>query len=155
MMRMKTALTVFTCLFAISANAQAPSWNNTQKEVWALVEQSWVDDVAENGKWPADYVHENYSAWADDTAAPRGRDSSISWSRFADENGNTLKYELSPEAIAVAGDTAVVHYHVTLVTENHEGKRDNSVGRITEILIRDGRTWKWLGGVSYEPKLND
>ncbi|NNE60831.1 MAG: SnoaL-like domain-containing protein [Woeseia sp.] len=123
-------------------------------EVWSLVEQSWVDDVAENGKWPAAYVHDNYSAWGDDTAAPRGKDSAISWSRFADENGNTLKYELAPEAIAVANDTAVVHYNVSMVTENHEGKRSSSVGRITEVLIRDGRGWKWLGGVSYEPKLN-
>lgn len=142
-------------LFAVNAFAQQATWNDPQKEVWALVEQSWVDDVAENGKWPADYLHANYSAWSDDTAAPRGSASSIKWSRYSDENSTTLQYEVSPEAIAIAGGTAVVHYNVTLVTENHEGKRNSSVGRITEILVRDGKSWKWLGGVSYEPKLND
>ena len=47
---------IAACFFAVSANAQQPSWNDAQTEVWALVEQSWVDDVAENGKWPADYI---------------------------------------------------------------------------------------------------
>lgn len=142
-------------LFATNAFAQQAMWSDTQKEVWALVEQSWVDDVAENGKWPSAYLHANYSAWSDDTAAPRGSASTIKWSRYGDENSTTLQYEVSPEAISIAGGTAVVHYNVTLVTENHEGKRDSSVGRITEILVRDGNSWKWLGGVSYEPKLND
>ena len=54
---------IAACLFAVSAFAQQPSWNDAQSEVWALVEQSWVDDVAENGKWPADYVHDKYVSW--------------------------------------------------------------------------------------------
>ncbi|MGB5352709.1 MAG: nuclear transport factor 2 family protein [Woeseia sp.] len=141
-------------LIGASAFAQQPTWNDTQKEVWAMIEQSWVDDAAENGKWPSAYLHDNYSGWSDDAAAPRDKAATISSSRFGDENSNTLRYEISPEAISIANNTAVVHYNVSLVTENHEGKRDSSVGRITEILVRDGKSWKWLGGVSYEPKLN-
>ena len=64
-------------------------------------------------------------------------------------------YEVSPEAIAVEGDTAVVHYNVTTVSEDKDGKRTPNIGRITEVLVRSGRSWKWLAGVNYEPKLND
>lgn len=146
---------IAACLLAVSAFAQQPSWNDAQSEVWALVEQSWVDDVAENGKWPADYVHDKYVSWGDGTAAPRYKDSAIAWSRFGDESSQTLMYEVSPEAIAVEGDTAVVHYNVTTVSEDKDGKRTPNVGRITEVLVRSGRSWKWLAGVNYEPKLND
>lgn len=146
---------IAACLFAVSAFAQQPSWNDAQSEVWALVEQSWVDDVAENGKWPADYVHDKYVSWGDGIAAPRYKDSAIAWSRFGDESSQTLMYEVSPEAIAVEGDTAVVHYNVTTVSEDKDGKRTPNVGRITEVLVRSGRSWKWLAGVNYEPKLND
>ncbi len=146
---------VMACLYAVSANAQQPSWNEAQSEVWALVEQSWVDDVAENGKWPSNYVHDKYISWGDGDAAPRYKDAAIAWSRFGDESNDTLMYEVSLAAIAVEGDTAVVHYNVTTVTEDSSGKRTRNVDRITEVLVRDGQSWKWLAGVDYEPKLND
>ncbi len=146
---------VIACLYAVLANAQQPSWNEAQSEVWALVEQSWVDDVAENGKWPSDYIHDKYVQWGDDVAAPQYKDAAIAWSRFGDESTNTLMYEVSPAAIVVEGDTAVLHYNVTTVTEDSSGKRTRNVGRIIEVLVRDGRSWKWLAGVGYEPKLND
>ena len=146
---------IVACLWAVSVNAQEPSWNDAQSEVWALVEQSWVDDVAENGKWPADYIHEKYVAWGDGDAAPRYKDATIAWNRFGDESNDILMYEVSPEAIVVEKDTAVVHYNVTTVTKDSSGDREQNVGRITEVLVRDGRSWKWLAGVDYEPKLND
>ena len=138
-----------------SINAQEATWNDAQKEVWALVEQTWVDDVAENGKWPASYIHANYVTWGASMAAPRYKDSAIAWSRFSDENSKTLMYEVTPAAIVIAKDTAVVHYHATTVSEDSKGKRKQEVSRISEVLVRDGSTWKWIAGVSFEPKLND
>lgn len=146
---------IAACFFAFSANAQQPSWNAAQSEVWALVQQSWVDDVAENGKWPADYVLDNYVAWGDSSGGARYKEAAIAWSRFGDESNDTLMYEVSPVAIAIEKDTAVVHYYVTTITKDSSGKRSRNVGRITEVLVRSGRTWKWLSGVNYEPKLND
>ena len=63
-------------------------------------------------------------------------------------------YEVSPEAIVVVGDTAVVHYNATTVTENHKGDRETVVSRISEVLVRDSGNWKFLAGTSYMPKLN-
>ena len=145
---------IAVCLFAISTNAQQPTWSSAQAEVWALVEQSWVDDAAENGKWPAEYIHDKYVTWGDSAAAPRYKDATLAWSRFGDESSDTLMYEVSPAAIVVEKDMAVVHYNVLTVTKDHAGKRSRSVGRITEILVRSGKSWKWISGVNYEPKLN-
>ena len=146
---------IVACLLAVSVNAQQASWNDAQKEVWGLVEQSWVDDVAENGKWPAAYIHDSYVSWGDSSAAPRYKDAVVAWSRFSDESNKTIMYEVIPAAIVIAGDTAVVHYHATTVTEDNKGERDQTVSRISEVLVRDGSSWKWITGVNYEPKLND
>jgi hypothetical protein len=143
------------CFLAVTANAQQPTWNKAQSEVWAAIERSWVDDVAENGKWPADYLLDNYVAWSDDMAAPRYKDAMIAWTRFGYAGNDTLTYELSPAAIVVEKDTAVVHYYVTSVTKDSSGKQTRSVSRITEVLVRNGKDWKWLAGVDYEPNLND
>ena len=73
--RAVSAIAVFAA--ALAAHAQEPTWNDAQSSVWAIVEQSWVDDAAENGKWPAEYTHEKYMAWGDSSAAPLNRDSTI------------------------------------------------------------------------------
>jgi hypothetical protein len=155
-MKLLTGLITIVSLFcALSTSAQQPSWNEAQSEVWALMKQSWADDVAENGKWPADYIHDNYVGWGDGEAAPRYKDSVIAWTRFGDESNTILMYEVSPEAIVVEGDTAVIHYNLTTVSEDIKGKRTSRVGRATEVLVRDGQTWKWLAIAGYDPKLND
>lgn len=154
---MKLRKLFFVGLIAIgfSAHAQQPSWNDSQMEVWKIVELSWVDDAAENGKWPKDYVHDKYVAWGADSGGPSYKDSSIKWSRFGDENNDTLIYEVSPAAITVEGNTAVVNYYATTVSKNAEGKHNRSVSRISEVLIKEGRKWVFLAGSSFEPKMND
>lgn len=139
---------------AYSAHAQQPTWNDAQMEVWKIVDQSWVDDASETGKWPADYVHDKYVTWGAESGGPVYKDASIKWSRFGDENNDTLIYEISPAAITVEGDTAVVNYYATTVTKNAENKQERSVVRISEVLVKNGKKWKFLAGSSFQPKMN-
>ena len=140
--------------FVFSAQAQQPSWNQSQMEVWDVVQKSWIDDAAENGKWPKDYVHNNYVSWGATSGGPSYRDSTIKWSRYSDESSTTLIYENSPASITVVGDTAVVNYHSTTVASDSEGKRKRSVTRISEVLIKNGKRWLFLSGSTFEPKMN-
>jgi hypothetical protein len=123
-------------------------------EVWDIVQKSWVDDAAENGNWPKDYVHENYVSWGADSGGPSYKASTIKWSRYSDESSSTLIYENSPASITVVGDTAVVNYYSTTVMTDSEAKRERSVTRISEVLIRDGKKWMFLSGSNFEPKMN-
>ncbi|MBT8100488.1 MAG: nuclear transport factor 2 family protein [Gammaproteobacteria bacterium] len=148
-----TAATVL--LAAASTNAQMPSWSDAQKEVWGVVSQSWVDDVAENGKWPADFVHQNYAGIGANAIVPRMRDETIRWSKFGDDSNSIIMYSITPMAIQMAGNTAVAFYTAETVTENTEGERDRDVAIIVETLVRDGRAWKFLAGVNFEPDVSD
>lgn len=145
---------VTVSIFVFSAQAQQPSWNKSQMEVWEIVQKSWVDDVAENGSWPKDYVHNNYVSWGASSGGPSYKDSSIKWSRYDDESSDTLIYENSPASITVAGSTAIVNYYSTTVITNFEGKRNRSVTRISEVLIKEDKKWLFLSGSTFEPKMN-
>ena len=155
---MKKILSVVFAIFALSlipTATVAQAWDEEQQAVWKYVAQSWVDDAARNGKWPSEYIHEDILSWSANWPAPRRAASIKKWSRFNDESNKTLIYELFPAAIAVVGDTAVVHYSVVTVTENHEGKRERENQGIMETLVRDGKDWKFLGLGSFEMDSDD
>lgn len=147
-------MTLFTLTIAFSTNAQQPTWNDSQMEIWSIVEQSWVDDAEENGNWPANYVHDKYVAWAANSGGPLYKDASIKWSRFGDKDTDTLIYEISPAAITVEGSTAVVNYYATTVTKMADDSRERSVIRISEVLVKDGSKWVFLAGSNFAPAMN-
>lgn len=141
-------------VFVFSAQAQQPTWNKSQMEVWEIVQKSWVDDAAENRNWPKNYIHNNYVSWSASSGGPSYKDSTIKWSRYSDESSDTLIYDNSPASITVADDTAVVNYYSTTVSTDSEGKRKRSVTRISEVLIREGKKWMFLSGSTFEAKMN-
>jgi hypothetical protein len=150
-----SAIAISTSIFlSVPALAQFPTWDAEQTAVWEFVEQSWVDDAAENGRWPGEYVHEEVVSWGDTQAAPRGVDQIDAWNRFEDEGSDTLYYEITPAAIVVEDDVSIVHYHLLVVTEDHTGERDTTVSRLIEVLIRQDDEWKYISLVGFEPKLN-
>jgi ketosteroid isomerase-like protein len=73
------------------------------------------------------------------------------WARFNADQSKGLTHELYPLSIVVHGDTAVVHYLFTVATQNKDKRIVTENGRYTDVLVRDGETWKfisWHGGPS-------
>ena len=144
-------LLIASALVAACAQAQAPTWSDEQAAVWTIVEQSWDAQAAENGKWPGDFVRDDLIQWSDNIPAPRGKDAYIAWQRSVDESSNSVWHEISPLAISVAGDTAVVAYSAFLGFENSDGTSGTAVRSIVEVLVRDGRSWKYLATSDFSP----
>ena len=148
-------LLIAGALVAACAQAQAPTWSEEQAAVWTVVEQSWEAQAAENGKWPGDFTHEKFVQWADNQPAPRGKETYIAWVRGGDEVSDTVWHEITPLAITVVGDTAVVMYSALLLVENNDGERDTAVFNVVETLIRDGRSWEYLATSNFSPSYGD
>ena len=141
--KLKTGVFVAFCLLA---GASYADMNEAQQSVWEVVEQSWVDEVAKNGKWPAKYVHDEVVTWGKNWPSPRRKASMMKWERFSDEtDGGILIYELFPAVIVVVGDTAVVSYNVVTIAEDAKKERERESRGLVETLVRDGKTWKFLG----------
>ena len=144
---MKNAMKLFAAValvWAAQAHAQTPTWDDAQTEVWKFVKQSWVDDAAENGKWPADYVHEKAISWGSDWPFSQHKATWVKWNKFRDKNNQTLMYELSPDAITIVNDTAVVNYMAVIVSENAKKEMERNVIGITETLVRVDGKWVYL-----------
>lgn len=140
---------VLTCASAQVAYAQMPTWSAEQKAVWAVVEASWVDDVAGNGKWPGDYADPQMIAWSAEHPAPRGKDAIAKWARFNESQGKTIQYEITPQAIAISGNTAVATYALAIVRQRGTDKPDQSKEAVVETLVRTGGTWKYLASTGF------
>ena len=75
------------------------------------------------------------------------------WARFNAEQSKGLLHELYPLSIVVHGDVAVAHYLYSMAAQTKDKKTVMSNGRYTDILVRDGTTWKfisWHGGSDSE-----
>jgi len=140
---------LFILTAAPNAGAQMPTWSAEQTEAWRVIQQSWADDVAQNGKWPANYADPQMVVWSAEFAAPRGKDSAVRWTKFGTTQGKVIQYELSPQSISLSGDTAVVTYALTIVTQRGTDKPDWGKEGIAETLVRSGTGWKFLSSVSF------
>ena len=141
------ALSIPVCAFA-----QAPTWSTEQMGAWSVIEKSWADEAAQNGKWPAAYADDNMVAWEADWPMPRNKASLTKWSRFNDSQRKTMQYEIAPIAIAVSGSTAVVNYHAVQFTQRDKDKPERDVLGITETLVKSGNTWKFLSTSGFNLK---
>jgi len=133
-----------------SVAAQAPSWSPEQTAVWTVVTQSWADEVAENGRWPGGYVHDGVVAWDAKWPLPRYKAAMEKWTRFNDAQRQVLQYELTPAAITIAGDTAVVHYATVTVSQRATDAPEREMSGSVETLVRSGGKWKFLSLSSFE-----
>lgn len=134
---------------APSAHAQMPTWSPEQQGAWKVVADSWVDDVAQNGKWPAEYADPQFIGWSPETPSPRGLAASIRWSRFSETQGKVIHYEITPQAIALSGSTAVVSYTLLIVYQRGTDKPEYDQDAITETLVKSGGSWKYLSSVGF------
>lgn len=156
-MRFLFAAAVLTCaaIPAIPVAGQAPTWSPEQQAVWAVVEQSWKDEMARNGKWPGSYTDPNMTAWGPEWPMPRNAASLERWTRFQDKQGKSLEYEITPMAIAISGNTAVVNYASVNMWQREvprgetPPKPDRDMTALTETLVRTATGWKFLGSTSF------
>ena len=149
---LRVAAAAFAFTIPLAAVAQAPTWSPDQMAVWRVVEQSWADEVAQNGKWPVAYADDNMVAWEADWPMPRNKASMTKWARFNDAQRKTLLYEISPVAIAISGSTAVVNYHAVQYSQRDKDKPDRDVLGITETLVKSGPRWKFLSTSGFNLK---
>jgi ketosteroid isomerase-like protein len=147
-----TAMVAFAFGASNVAIAQAPSWSAEQTAVWKVVSDSYVDEVAKNGKWPNAYVDDQVISWSAASPIPKGKASIEKWARFNDSQSKTLQYEIHPVAIAVSGDTAVVHYTGMFVSQRGTDKPETEVNGTIETLVRSGGQWKFLSLTGFDIK---
>ena len=95
--------------------------------------------------WIEKLTHPNISAWEAGRPAPQNRASLTRWARFNDASSTILEQEIYPISVTVTGNVAVAQYTYMVVRENYKKDRETSTGRWTDVLIKDGGRWVFIG----------
>lgn len=142
-----TALIFALCSFAGTAYADAMSQD--QQDVWKVEQQQWKMATSKDVTWIDALVHANLKTWETGAPMPRDKASLKHWSRYDNESGNVLEYEIFPISTTITGNVAVVQYYYQMARENYKKDRETVTGHYTDVLIKDGGRWQfiaWAGG---------
>lgn len=143
-------------LLSIAGTAGAQTWNAEQQALWNLEQQQWKMSAAKDGSWIEKMVHNNLRFWGTGSPMPRDKASLAHWDRYEAGNSTTLKHELFPISATITGNVAVLQYRYMVASENYKKERETVTGHYTDVLIKDGDSWKfiaWEGGD--DPKKSD
>lgn len=135
-----------TALMVCPATAYAAEgMSKDQSAVWSAVEAQWAATKAKDANWADRMLADGFYGWSNSLPAPRSKASEAAWTRFGMEEGTALMQELHPMQVVVSGNTAIAHYYYVQTNQSKDGKRKQETGRWTDVLVRDGGGWKFIG----------
>lgn len=93
--------------------------------------------------------HKSFLGWPSSNATPVHKDHITDWITTQTSQGLAFRLvEFKPAAIQVTGDVAVTCYWITYKWVNKSGEGETHTRRVTHTLLRDGKDWHILGGMS-------
>jgi ketosteroid isomerase-like protein len=147
------AIALSVLLLSINAAfAQEPAENisgDDSANVWRTVEEIWAAEERGDDDLVDKLISPDFMGWPNASPAPRSKASTRMWTRFNAEQNKGLAHELYPLSIVIHGDMAVAHYLYSMAVQTRDKKTVSTSGRYTDILVRDGDSWKflsWHGG---------
>jgi ketosteroid isomerase-like protein len=119
-------------------------WTKTQKEVWKNVETYTSLIMKGDVEGFLDYFHKDYSGWNYYELKP------VNKINIKNELWNLPKreidsYNITPVAINIFNDAAIVHYYYSATFKNTEGREKTKKGRNTDILLKQKDKWVLIG----------
>ncbi len=136
-------LIAFLCFAGKSLSQQ---WSSEQKDVWSGVEKYWEVFAKGNAQGDLSYYDESYMGWEFQSEVPQSKANTSKWIEYLLKNNSIVLYTLTPVNIWVKDDFAYADYFYAMVTQDNEsGKRENSEGTWTDILMKKGGRWLLIG----------
>ena len=141
------ALVLLGTLLFSSSNAQDN--HDDEADVLLTIEREWEAGLEGDQDEVDEMLASDFMGWGKDSPAPRSKTSTSKWSRFAEQMGRVIRYEIYPLSITISGDVAVAHYLYSTAYKPKGGNIEMSNGRYTDVLVRTEDGWKflaWHGG---------
>lgn len=124
--------------------AAGQDWSAAQKDVWKTVEALWSAWQKEDIETVQSYIHPDYLSWNYREDVPSGFARSDGEAAFRARS--TVSYSLTPLAIKVHDDFAIVHLRYSSVGRSKtDGKETKAEGRYTDVFIRQNGKWLYIG----------
>ncbi|MFZ0390256.1 MAG: nuclear transport factor 2 family protein [Calditrichia bacterium] len=148
---MKNYRRLFIILFAMllavimNSSVQAQEWSSEQQAVWKNVNAYWDAFAGGNVNNMLSYYHDSYRGWGFNEPLPGTKSETQKGLKYFLQNNSIVMYNIKPVAINVLDDIAVVHYYYDMTFKSTEGEEQNTSGRWTDVLMKQGNKWLLIG----------
>lgn len=132
---------LFLAIVLLTSTSYGQIWNDKQKEVWSNVENYWSLQAKGDADGFLSYFSQDYMGWDYGSPVPQGKTSTAKYITLNMKNSKVLFYDITPVAILVYNDIAIVDYYYSMQTENSESKKQWKTGRWTDILKKQDNRW--------------
>lgn len=132
---------LFLAIVLLTSTSYGQTWSDKQKEVWSNVENYWSLQAKGDADGFLSYFSQDYMGWDYGSPVPQGKTSTAKYITLNMKNSKVLFYDITPVAILVYNDIAIVDYYYSMQTENSESKKQWKTGRWTDILKKQDNRW--------------
>jgi hypothetical protein len=136
---------VVLLLVLLAGSLYTQEWSAAQKEVWKNVETYWGLAAKGDIENFITYYHPDFCGWNINSYLPQDKACREKFGRYNVLTNKTVLQDLTPVAIKIHGNVAIVHYTYVEITKNLEGKEKTEQGRWTDILLKQGDKWIMIG----------
>jgi hypothetical protein len=155
-MKTKTLLLLFLFIGFATTNAFTQEWTKAQKEVWQVVEDSWMKFKTGDVEGSTAYLHEKYQGWSKNSPLPIMKDGVKKWLSEYKNRMQIEYYELNPARIVVIENAAVVDYtfyYELIYTHGDKKEQQEWYGKNAEFYVKEGGKWLLLGDLTITDKV--
>jgi ketosteroid isomerase-like protein len=131
---------------ALPTKSQAGDrWSAEQKDLWSAIESCTKLAVEKNASGVVDCYHSDFSGWLYSDPVPRGKAYQETIGKYLINVETVMAWELRPIDIKVYGNVGFAHYFLVFVVKDAEGKHRVDTARWTDIMLKEGGKWRWIG----------
>jgi hypothetical protein len=151
---MKTSLRIAVIAwiaFIASTAVFAQDWTKAQKEVWQVVEDSWLKVKSGNIDGMGANIHEKYQGWNNEAPLPVNKEQMLKMYKKMNEISKLEDYGINPARIVVTDNAAVVDYYFWVQETNTVGEKksmEEVYGKNIEFYVKEGGKWLCLGDLT-------
>jgi ketosteroid isomerase-like protein len=137
----KLCLAIAALLLLPSAYLVAQEWSAAQKEVWKVEEETMAALEKGDVEKLMSYIHPDYRGSSHGSPIPIDKGILRTQLELMTKTYKVVYMFMQPTAIQVFGNTAIVHYIVTMTMKPLEGKEETSQAAYTDIFVKQGDKW--------------
>ena len=149
------AIMLASVLLSCSQAFSAAPGNMSRKDT--LEDKIWsMEEVYFTCLYKADYegvlalVHDRYLGWPGGLAKPIGKEESAQFMKKLVPKPTTCTIRIEREGIRIIENVALTEYILHVTCSETAGVTKMSSSRITHTWVKEGASWKLLGGMSFD-----
>jgi ketosteroid isomerase-like protein len=137
-----------TSLYSQDEEKQGSKFNNVEEEIWSL-EEEYISYFREaNHNAIQSFYHPQFLGWPDSESHPAGKERAMKYLAEKHPESIQVNSQINREGIRILGNIAITHYLLHLSWKDDDGVEQTRESRLTHTWIKEGSSWKILGGMS-------